>query len=472
MAPKKDKNKSKTSETRETGSKIVTRSGRSPKDTANSNICEPDEASRDADAANIHPEVEIRNTYSVLSDDEEAIEANTQVAEGPRGQSTRKTRQPPIIIGDRSLTHKFIVDSLEPISKLKFYLDYNRYTIVLNTELMEDHENIKTKLAELKVPFYTYTDKSVKTHGFVLKGLQIDLEPEELKTILIELEIKVLNVYRMKNVKSPMYMVITDKSETIRTMPQKAKVIHYTMVKWERHDNKKGIIQCKNCQAWGHATLNCHLKPKCLKCAEEHETKNCTIKEKTDESKAKIKCANCKGGHTANSVTCPIYISKKKYLDEKKARQQKPQRVNYRDAPPPSHNAWEQRGTPTPGRSDAITATQPIPTKTSQPMRQHQPYDSAFPPIGGARYQQTGKPTTGPSILNEVNANVSVNDNFQQTPDINTLFEIGQQLKQLTTHIDLNKLLNNLKDINLMLRQDPTNKLAAIMKLLDCCNDI
>lgn len=44
-----------------------------------------------------------------------------------------------------------------------------------------------------EIPYYTYTDKSNKTHGFVLKGLQIEMKPEELKETLLDFDVKVQN---------------------------------------------------------------------------------------------------------------------------------------------------------------------------------------------------------------------------------------------------------------------------------------
>ena len=41
---------------------------------------------------------------------------------------------------------------------------------------------------------------------------------------------------------------------------------------------------------------------KCSKCGQEHDTKSCTT------SNLNIKCANCNGGHRANSFACPEYV--------------------------------------------------------------------------------------------------------------------------------------------------------------------
>ena len=48
--------------------------------------------------------------------------------------------------------------------------------------------------------------------------------------------------------------------------------LSYIRVRWEYYrSNKSGPTQCNNCMHFGHGVLNCHLKPKCLRCGEEHE---------------------------------------------------------------------------------------------------------------------------------------------------------------------------------------------------------
>ncbi|UYV79488.1 hypothetical protein LAZ67_17002858, partial [Cordylochernes scorpioides] len=65
----------------------------------------------------------------------------------------------------------------------------------------------------------------------------------------------------------------------------------------------KRVTQCFNCQGFGHGQLNCFLKSKCVKCAEEHHSKDCPRKSK----QLPPKCANCGEAHTANYRGCPNF---------------------------------------------------------------------------------------------------------------------------------------------------------------------
>lgn len=96
-------------------------------------------------------------------------------------------------------------------------------------------------------------------------------------------------------------MVITSSQVTLKEI-SKIKFLNYIRVYWERKNNDKKIIQCKNCQQWGHAASNCFGVPNCLKCGAEHATADCRVGEEIPP-----KCANCNGPHIASSIECPVY---------------------------------------------------------------------------------------------------------------------------------------------------------------------
>ncbi|GFU84409.1 putative RNA-directed DNA polymerase from transposon X-element [Trichonephila clavipes] len=52
---------------------------------------------------------------------------------------------------------------------------------------------------------------------------------------------------------------------------------------------RKSPTQCYNCSVFHHASQNCSMKTRCLKCGEEHRTGQCTIKEKIENPT----CINC-----------------------------------------------------------------------------------------------------------------------------------------------------------------------------------
>lgn len=83
------------------------------------------------------------------------------------------------------------------------------------------------------------------------------------------------------------------------------------IVKFEKYMfNRNGITQCANCLRFSHGARNCHLPPRCVRCGANHASKECNNLIVSRDLKSrippeKVKCANCKGQHTANYEKCP-----------------------------------------------------------------------------------------------------------------------------------------------------------------------
>jgi hypothetical protein len=73
---------------------------------------------------------------------------------------------------------------------------------------------------------------------------------------------------------------------------------------------RKGPLQCKRCQRFGHTQRNCGCAPRCLACGDEHPSGKC------DTPKQQLKCCSCGGNHTANYRGCSVA----KAADAKRAR--------------------------------------------------------------------------------------------------------------------------------------------------------
>ena len=63
------------------------------------------------------------------------------------------------------------------------------------------------------------------------------------------------------------------------------------------------IMQCYNCQCFGHSAKTCRFKQKCLICGEKHSHKGCPSRESR-----KSTCSNCRGPHVVSYKGCSEYI--------------------------------------------------------------------------------------------------------------------------------------------------------------------
>lgn len=64
----------------------------------------------------------------------------------------------------------------------------------------------------------------------------------------------------------------------------------------------KAPPQCHRCQAFGHASANCHRAQKCVRCAGEHLARDCPRPLKEPPT-----CANCGKAHTAKDRRCTVF---------------------------------------------------------------------------------------------------------------------------------------------------------------------
>lgn len=70
---------------------------------------------------------------------------------------------------------------------------------------------------------------------------------------------------------------------------------------------KKDIVQCTNCQRFGHTSANCGHPFRCVKCADPHGPQECQRRRYDKDSEPY--CCNCaKDGHTSNNLNaCEFY---------------------------------------------------------------------------------------------------------------------------------------------------------------------
>lgn len=75
------------------------------------------------------------------------------------------------------------------------------------------------------------------------------------------------------------------------------------IIKCEPPHSKRIIPQCTRCQNYGHTKTYCRKTFRCVKCAGNHETKECIRKVRDNQ----VKCANCNGNHPANYRGCLVH---------------------------------------------------------------------------------------------------------------------------------------------------------------------
>ncbi|CAH1099549.1 unnamed protein product [Psylliodes chrysocephalus] len=249
-------------------------------------------------------------------------------------QNKKKPTMPPIVLDGVPEDHKGLTGVLRELIKGKFNVKYTNSSTIVFTEEKSDYDSVLANVKREEMAYHTYTSKTDKSHAFVIRGLGDGTKIEDLEEDLMEeYEIKIRAAYRMTTKNRPLFLVVTDPSITLDYLNRNVRVVLYTRITWELRRSTKQIIQCHNCQAWGHATANCGRPSNCLKCAAGHHTKTCV---KTRDTPAK--CINCGGDHPANFTKCKAYVERITRMEERKQNSNKNQKQTYIPAPLPTKN--------------------------------------------------------------------------------------------------------------------------------------
>lgn len=157
---------------------------------------------------------------------------------------------------------------------------------------------------------YTYTPKTLKSQTFVLKGLDINDDPDDILSDFKQHENENLQVTQVtklktKNATTSFFLVCIPNNSSVKNLLQ-IRYVLYRTIRWERI-RRDGPTQFYRCQGYGHTSGNCNMHFRCVKCSEEHEPGKCGLKSGEIERGA-LYCVQCKAtGHPASYRGCPKY---------------------------------------------------------------------------------------------------------------------------------------------------------------------
>lgn len=398
------------------------------------------------------------DTENNNEDPEDNTEQTEQNNEEQQNQTTKK-RPPLIVLHQRLKDPKKTVNMMKTIATSGFSIKHGNNTT--NIQLNDKKQAVAvSKWLELNaIAHHTFTSPEDKNHAFVLEGLdEVTTEDEIKEELNNDHHAQVKEVYRMKNTRTPKFLIITTKDMTMTKMT-KIKILNYTRIQWRRYYNKWEATQCRRCLRWGHATSNCKGNTRCSRCAAEgHAIQDCK------QPTTVMKCANCnRNDHPARSEDCPIYRA---ILEKKHARynqyQDQQQQQQYIPAPPPQSNAWETRRYrheqhAEPPREESYpeldSRTWPVPGRSRQYVSQAE--ERTIPSIQSQQEQiRTTRPqqtATYPEVRNENHFNLtnnSSNNSNNLSSTLSDLNELSNEISTLNTHVNIKRFIRNLKQLN------------------------
>lgn len=210
---------------------------------------------------------------------------------------------PPVIIRTE-LTCKVLCNAIYKVIS-KDLVDFKVYgeDIKALCKSTDAHRKLTTLLDENDIGYVLIPNINDRPLKIVIKGLPINTPHEDIEEELINNKMRPRKINQLRRSSDlaplPIFQVHLDKTENVEDVYDITELCCVQVVV-EPYLARSKPLQCYNCQGWNHGSSNCHCKPKCVKCAGEHPTRECK-----KPLNSKTKCANCGGAHTANYSGCP-----------------------------------------------------------------------------------------------------------------------------------------------------------------------
>lgn len=194
-----------------------------------------------------------------------------------------------------------------------------------------EFETLCQYLTSKNINYFKYHTADTRPRKIVLFGLHA-MKTEELKATLNDNgihpeDIRTLKLrenhysYDQQTVYLLYFKPGTVKMSDLRNI----KAINQIIVKWAPYTPRSHhkYPQCRNCQMYGHSSINCHMPTRCLVCAADHKTDDCSKKVSravlehkratgAEIDRSFVKCANCGENHAASFHGCE---ARKKYTE-------------------------------------------------------------------------------------------------------------------------------------------------------------
>ena len=166
----------------------------------------------------------------------------------------------------------------------------------------------------------THSNKYAKDQSFVIVGVGLDKNMDEVKAAIIKTYPAKMSLVRIRSRATQARLVRAfTRCETTKTLLiDRGLMIGLTHHRCEESrqaqpsspppPRRDVLIQCYRCQGFGHKANACSQEASCIRCGGYHKLAECTVPRNNP------KCANCNGNHAASNKGC------RKYQDELSAK--------------------------------------------------------------------------------------------------------------------------------------------------------
>jgi len=225
----------------------------------------------------------------------------------PEAQISHSPLPPPIFLRNVNDFIEFRNHLIKLIGPQNFSFKSSANNLKISTTNSDSYREVIKYLKQGKAEYHTYQACEDKAFRIVIRNLHPTTPTSEVGVAIEELGYSVRQVTDIihKTTKRPLPIFFVDlEPAQINNEIFKLTSLLHTKITVEEPHKKKEIIQCSNCQEYGHSKSYCAHPPRCVRCADFHPTQQCTKSKDTPAT-----CALCGGDHTANYRGCSVHKS-------------------------------------------------------------------------------------------------------------------------------------------------------------------
>lgn len=254
-----------------------------------------------------HPGFITKNKYAPIAVDDitvntenllnQSTNANTEV------DQIQKTPLPsPIFAGNIEDFVKLRTDLINLIGTQNFTFKSTSNNLKIETKNSNAYREVSKYLKNKKIEHHTYQAREDRAFRVVIRNLHPSTSTSEVGIAINEIGYSVRNVSNVLHKTSkralPLFFVDLDPAGINNSIFHLKELLN-TKIKVEEPYKRREIIQCINCQEYGHSKRYCAHPPRCVRCAGNHPTSACSKPKDHPPT-----CALCGGSHTASYRGC------------------------------------------------------------------------------------------------------------------------------------------------------------------------
>src|SRR5258705_11006757 len=265
--------------------------------------------------------------------------------------STQRAQPQPIILhqGRKNPTHSTLLAVLRQngLEKHVARIGLRKDGMAIFARSAHSQAELAILFKENQYDYHVTRSKAERPLRFVVKGLPPDTDMQFMADELIRKKMEVVTIKRMargagkSRVPLPMFLVELANNESSKAILSLTNLL-FLRVRVEPDRGSSSVLQCHNCQKFGHVKATCCAVQRCVKCGNPHDTRDCPVNDDTA-----IVCANCAGNHTASYRGCPLFVeAAKQFSLHNPRRHTENTRPNRPKTQPPTKRAYQPSDIP------------------------------------------------------------------------------------------------------------------------------